>query len=140
MVNYRALAHGFQKKAALNFETSLSSISVIIKAAAHHLTRDEISVIRSSIPLELKQLVQEGRGHSHRQSSRSEQGRGIVEMVSLSLNLTDVEARRRVLILLAELRAATSPWDNTLYIEILDGLFSAIRAEQPEALTAEQVA
>lgn len=128
MVIYRSLAQTLQKRRGLTFEQSLSSISVILKAVAHSLTQQEITVLKMHLAPELRQLVVESRTpHLVDNSDLLSQGRGIIQMVATSLELTDSEAKQRIEILFQELRAGVSPWDDVAYLNVLDRISSAIK-------------
>jgi hypothetical protein len=127
MVTYRGLAHTLQKQGALSFDESLSSISVILKAVAHFLTRQEITTLKIYLAPELRQLVVESRAPKLVTDADAHQiGTGVIEMVATSLELTTVEAKRRIELLLHELREGVSPWDDVAYPEVLERLSRAI--------------
>lgn len=136
MIAYRLLAHNFQKRSGITFDESLSSISVILRAVAGQLSRDEVSVLKANVPPELKQLLAAPRVPAKLREDPHGQGHPIVEQVSLSLEITDVEAKRRVTALLVELKSGVSPWDDSTFLELLDHVYAAVDRVPVQAAVA----
>lgn len=130
MVPYRVLAQHVQKRATLSFDDTLRSLSVGLKSAAMRLNPQEALTVRTMIAPELRQLVNEGVriGRALRPDARR-----AIELAADQLELPAIEAKRRILAVLDELRAdATSwsekgsvvreGWSDVSFAEILDRL------------------
>lgn len=114
MIAYRSLAHHFQTRAGLaRFEHALESISAVLKSAAHQLSPQEAAVLRLNVAPELRQVITEGRPLGEHN------GRQLVEVVAGLLEISTYEAKRRVLIVLEELRKGISPWDDLGFVDVL---------------------
>jgi uncharacterized protein (DUF2267 family) len=122
MVSYRALAHSFQKRAGISFESALAAISFTIKALSHQLTLEEALIFRRSLPMELRQLVSEGRAKGHHNADQ------MISLISAQVEIAPHEAKRRTLGLIEELRNGISPWDEVEFLELLDRLHAEINA------------
>lgn len=116
MLSYRTLAHNVQKRVGLSFEPTLVFISFCVRAIAHHLSAKEARLFKNSIPLELRQLVVEGRAGGLNEM------RQLIDVIADRFSISAIEAKRRALTLLEEFRAGVSPWDDVEYVEALDRL------------------
>jgi hypothetical protein len=120
MLSYRALAQNVRNRIGLSFESTLVFISYVIKALAHHLDAEEARVFKSSIPMELRQLIADGQkgGRSEMQS--------LLNLIASRFDLPLPETSQRVLVVLDEMRSSASPWDDVQFLETLDRLRNEI--------------
>src|SRR5262249_37082999 len=135
VTTYRGLAQQLQKRAGLSFDESLVSLSIVIKAIAHGLSREESAIFKLGLPPELKQLVVESRVRPALPTGRHN-GRTVVDIVSTTLEIDLSDAKRRIVACVDELRAAMGPWDDVVFAELLDRL----RAEVDSVLVQAAVA
>lgn len=130
MIAYRVLAHNFQKRSGITFEASLAAISFLIKAIAHQMTSEEAGVFKKALPLELRQLVGEGRARGAHNAKQ------LIELVADQFDIAPLAAKGRTVGLIEELRSSISPWDEVEFAELLDRMRSELESIELPAAAA----
>lgn len=80
--------------------------------------------------MELRQLVSEARPRG------SHNARQVIELIADQLDLAPLEAKRRTIGFLEELRSGVSPWDEVEFVELLDRLRAEVESVETPAVAA----
>ena len=134
MESYRELIQAVMKRSGISVEASLSTISLVIRAVGPQLSGDELAILKTKLVPELRQLLvsslMAGRlGGAHN-------GREIIDSVSAALEISDIEAKARILSVLDELRAGISLWDDVAIFELIDHVRADVDQELVHAAVA----
>ena len=136
MLSYRGIAGGLQKQASISNDASLATISNALRIFAIELPQRELAILRRNLPPELRQLLVRARTSYVDKRHRNHEGRPIVELLAAALEVSIAEAKRRVLILLVEMRAGISPWDDVEFLEAIDRIIAQIDSVPAQVVVA----
>ena len=134
MERYREFAQSVMKRAGIPLDESLASIALVIRAVVGQLPAFEAAVLKMSLVPELQQLVVESRLTAS--MAELHNGREIVASVGAALEISDVQAKARVLSVLDELRAGVSVWDDVAILEVIDHVRADVDSVPVQAAVA----
>ncbi len=134
MERYRDFIHAVMKRTGISPDASLSTIALVIRAVAQQLNPSELVVLKTMLVPELRQLLVESRLFDR--SSNGTNGRELIESVSAALEISDAQAKSRILGVLDELRAGVSLWDDVMNLQLLDRVRAAVDQQLLQAAVA----